>query len=364
MLARLTASERESFGVAIAAGPFSRERAVAEGVERFAMLHAPPDIRGRARQTLDAPALDLDAVAALTFRSDERSADGFRFPEMTDALALDWSWAVRASTGDRVLVPTTLVGRPSKGSVRLVDATSNGYACHPDADDAKLRALLEVVERDALLASWYAGLELAIVADANAPAGALVFVATQDIDLPVVLVASCLADGSLRIGSAAGTSFDIALTRALFEIQGQLIVPPNLQLGAPDLDRGHRGYGPRDHVAFYTGARGHALLERWNEAARPVKLGDMQARWPDRAPVAKHALGAAIGVLRTAGLDVLFVDRSLPELFGRHCHVTRALVPGAVEMSWGMIYRRLASPRVTRWIAGGAELSTWPHPFG
>ena len=88
---------QESFGVAIAAGPFSRERAVAEGVERFAMLHAPPDIRGRARQTLDAPALDLDAVAALTFRSDERSADGFRFPEMTDVLALDWTWAVRAS---------------------------------------------------------------------------------------------------------------------------------------------------------------------------------------------------------------------------------------------------------------------------
>jgi thiazole/oxazole-forming peptide maturase SagD family component len=355
---------QESFGVAIAAGPFSRERAVAEGIERFAMLHAPPDMRGRARQTLEAPAIDLDAIAALTFRHDERSADGFRFPEMSDALVLDWSWAVRASTDERVLVPTSLVGRPSKGSARLVDATSNGYACHPDLDEAKLRALLEVIERDALLASWYAGLELALVADANAPAGAVVFVATQDIDLPVVLVASCLTDGSLRIGSAAGTSFDIALTRALFELQGQLMVPPSTREAAPDLDRGDRGYGPRDHVAFYAGARGHAVLDRWKNAARHANLGEMQRRWPDEDPLAKHALGAAVDVLRRADLDVLFVDRSLPELFGPHCHVARALVPGAVEMSWGMTYRRLASPRITRWVAGGAELSTWPHPFG
>ncbi len=354
---------QESFGVAIAAGPCSRERAVSEGVERFAMLHAPPDIRGRARKTLDGPAVAVDNVATLLFRDDERAAPGFRFVEMSDALALDWSWAVR-SNGERVLVPTTLVGRPSKGSPRLVDATSNGYACHPDAGEAKLRALLEVIERDALLVSWYLGLDLVLVEDANAPAGALVFVATQDIDVPVVLVSSCLADGSLRIGSAGGTSFDIALTRALFELQGQLLVPPTPQLDAPELGRSDRGYGPRDHLAFYAGRRGHFVVERWTKDARTAKVGEMQRRWPDRDPEANRALAGAIDALRKAGLDVLFVDRSLPELFGGQFHVARALVPGAVEMSWGMAYRRLASPRIARWVAGGAELSTWPHPFG
>lgn len=351
---------QDAFGIAIAAGRDACERAVGEAIERFAMLHAPPDVRTRACRDVDGSVLGHEAIESLLFDDDTRTSPGFRFPTFTEELPLDWSWATRASSGERVLVPTTLVGRPPKGSTRLVDATSNGYACHPSEEEAKLRAILEIVERDALLLRWYTEQELTRVEDADAPRDTIVLLATVDIDLPVVVAAACLDEGSLRIGSAAATSFDVALARAIRELEGQLSGPPSIG-EAPDLTRVDRGYGPRDHVAYYTGEAGRVVLDQWRRCSKTVAAGDLRSRWAtdDGSPL----LAAALDAVTKAGLEVLFVDRSLPEIFGDRCHVARALVPGAVEMSWGMPYRRLASPRIRKALASGARLSSCPHPY-
>lgn len=351
---------REGFGLALAAGTNARARAVAEGIERFAMLHAPADVIGRPHRNLDSVALSELAITSLLFREEERRAPSFRFPAFSPDLPLDWSWATRASDDDRILVPTSLIGRPSQGGTRLADGTSNGYACHPVEDQAKLRALLEVVERDALLMRWYTTQPLTRVEGVDPAGAAVVMLASIDIDLPVIIAAACLPDGSLRIGSAAGTSFDVALARAMDELAGQLTGPP---WGGPppDLSRVDRGYGPRDHVAHYDGSPGRALFERWLGAAPPIAASLLRARWPEIGDTL--SLHAAIAAVTRAGLDVLFVDRSLPEVFGDDWHVFRALVPGAVEMSWGTPYRRLASPRITVALASGAPLSPWPHPY-
>lgn len=351
---------QSAFGLAIAAGAQRRERALGEAVERFCMLHAPPSVVARARRELEAPALSDAAIHSLLFRETERAQPGFRFAEPSASVAIDWSWAERASTSDRVLVPTSLVGRPSEGSVRLVDATSNGYACHPSESEAKLRALLEVVERDALLLRWYTGVDPLVVEGTSVPAGTLALLATVDVDLPVVLMAACLEDGSLRIGSAASTCYETATERALDELEGQLAGPPLVGV-RPDLSAADRGYGPKDHVAHYAGANGRALYDRWRALPKRSDAGALNRRWP-RART-EPALATALAAVATAGLDVFFVDRSLPDLFGPEWRVIRALVPGAVEISWGMPYRRLASPRITEAILKGARLTTWPHPY-
>ncbi len=351
----------DSFGIAIAAGPDAPERAIGEAIERFAMLHAPADMLARARRDLEGPVLDDAEIASLLFRDDERALAGFRFPAFTEHVELDWSWAIRASSGVRLLVPTSLVGRPPRGGTRLVDATSNGYACHRSEEKARLAALLEIVERDALLLRWYTGQDLTRIEAVDAPDDAVVLLATVDIDLPVVLAAASLADGSLRTGSAAAPSFDVALARALGELEGQMSGPA--AIGAtPDLTLPRRGYGPSDHSGFYRGRAGTSVLERWRSCAKTISAGALRARWPalgDRSP----SLEAVLDEVSSAGLDVLFVDRSLPELFGDGWRVARALVPGSVEMSWGMPYRRLASPRIARALTSGAQLSPCPHPY-
>jgi len=351
---------RDGFGLALAAGANARARAVGEGIERFAMLHAPADVIGRPQRELQTVALPEPAIASLLYRDDERCAPGFRFPAFSPDLPVDWSWATRAMNDERVLVPTSLVGRPSQGGARLADGTSNGYACHPVEDQAKLRALLEVVERDALLLRWYTTQPPMRVEGVDCAPGVVVMLASVDIELPVVIAAACLPDGGLRIGSAAGTSFDVALARATDELEGQIAGPPSGE-APPDLSRADRGYGPRDHVAYYDGPAGRALLETWGRAAPSIAASLLRARWPGMDDAS--SLRVALAAVTRAGLDVLFVDRSLPELFGGEWHVVRALVPGAVEMSWGMAYRRLASPRIAVALASGAALSPWPHPY-
>lgn len=350
---------QSTFGIAIAAGAQRRERALGEAVERFCMLHAPASIVERRRRDLDAPSLSATDIAGLLFREAERDAPGFRFAPFSDDLAVDWSWAERASTSERILVPTSLVGRP-RGGPRLVDATSNGYACHPSPDEARARALLELVERDALLLRWYSSREPVVVDEAAAPAGTLVLLATVDIDLPVVVGAACLEDGSLRIGSAAASSYETALQRALDELEGQLAGPPVAGI-RPDLTRVDRGYGPRDHVAHYGGASGRVLLQRWAEGAERQDGAAMRSRWPRAREGAD--LERVVAAVAAAGLDTFFVDRTLPQLFGSEWRVVRALVPGAVEISWGMPYRRLSSPRLAEALGRGAGLCPWPHPY-
>lgn len=87
---------------------------------------------------------------------------------------------------------------------------------------------------------------------------------------------------------------------------------------------------------------------------------DLRTRWPHEA--GRDRFATVIDVVLRAGLEPLFIDRSLPDLFGRW-RVTRALVPRTVEMSWGQPYRRLASPRLLARLAGRTP-SPWPHPYG
>lgn len=347
---------RDSFGIAMAVGPACRERAVAEGIERFAMLHGPPTIHGRARRGLEHDVLTLGEIRSLLFQEEDYGAPGFRFVPYDDDLALDWSLGARASTGTHVLVPTSLVARVPKGSVRLVDATSNGYAAHPSADEAKLRALLEVIERDVLLTCWHTSVELERIEEDEGHDERILLRAPSDVDLPIV-VAAQLTRGGLRIGSAAGLSFDDAAAAALNELTGQLAdttVRP-----AEDLSRADRGYGPIDHLAYYSNAPGRELFDRWRRARIVNRVHDLRSRWPSRP----RSVDGALGPLRALGLDAIFVDRSLPKLFGEGWSVVRALVPGLVEMSWGLRYRRIASHRIADRLLAGAALSTAPHPY-
>jgi thiazole/oxazole-forming peptide maturase SagD family component len=351
---------RASYGVALAAGPHATDRALSEAFERFAMLHAAPDVVGRAARDLDEASLDPLAIASLLHGEDQYALERFRFPRFSSDLVLDWSWAEYARGTGRLLVPTSLIGRPSDRSARLCDATSNGYACHSSRDEARSRALLEVCERDALLLAWYGDTALPHIDGLAVPRGWSAFLATQDVDAPVVLLATCREDGSLCTGSAAALSFDAAVDGALVELEGQLGGRPPSEHGSSlDLRRTEVRYGPSHHVAFYAGARGREGFAHLARCTERLDAVDLRRRWPSVS--AASAADDVVERFANAGLEALFVDRSLPELFGRW-RIVRALVPRAVEMSFGQPYRRLASPRLLLRM-GGREFSTWPHPF-
>lgn len=355
----------DHFGIAHAGGEDAPERAIAEAIERFCMLHAPPDRRAATLDEIEDLSLDESQLQTLLFRDEERDTAGFRFPRFTRDLPLDWSWARHAVHEQRVLVPTSLVGRVPEGSVRLVDATSNGYAAHRHRRDAVERAILEVIERDAVLRAWYLRLalpELEAVASCSTLPGHRVSarLATQDVDVPVVWLLATSPDGALRSASAAALSIDEAFRRAVGELEsglGDAVAPeacPSL------LDDATRRHGPRDHLLHYRRSGSAAIVDDL-PVSGTTSLEDLRWRWPRKRE--DEGLSGVLRALRDSSLDAWIVDRSLPGVFGRGWHVVRALIPGMTELSWGHAYRRLASGRIAAELTAGRRLNPHPHPF-
>jgi hypothetical protein len=125
------------------------------------------------------------------------------------------------------------------------------------------------------------------------------------------------------------------------------------------IDDARRVVGPEDHLRHYQDpSRARAAVTAVHARASSVGAS-VRSLWPARGA---H-LGTLLDAVTRANLDVWLADRTLPEVFGDGWHVARALVPGAVELSWGQAYRRLASPRVERWLRVGRTLGTLPHPL-
>ncbi len=114
------------FGSTAGFGANAPDRALAGAIERFCMLHAPPDRSGVSACDLSEPILPEAPLRSLLFRAEESSTPGFRFPDYDDRRPHDWCWLERCADGKRVLVPASVVGSPGPGAVRLADATPNG----------------------------------------------------------------------------------------------------------------------------------------------------------------------------------------------------------------------------------------------
>ena len=315
-----------TLGVALGSGAARETLALAESIERSAMHHGPPDVLHARRDDLDEPVLASEQLASLLFRPDERSADGFRFPALDTTSPIHWSRARALGGGAEVLVPAALVGHVPLAQ-RFVPATSNGYACHHDERAAVLGALLELVERDALLLSWFLGRAWQRLSDVDS-VGAT-FLCTQDVDLPVVFACACAEDGSLRSGSAAALDLDTAVARAQAERAVALAGNPT-PTRRPPLERVDVAHGPEDHLARVAGPAGRVAFETIAGRATTTRRRDAD-RWPK---CDADLVETVAGALAERGLEAWIVDRSMPPVFCAGWRVVRAIVPGLVELSF------------------------------
>lgn len=354
------------YGIASAGGERAALRAFGEGVERFCMLHAPPDVPNVPATKLGATAFDEATLRGMMFRPEERSLPGFRLPEYTEQLALDWSWATHASSGERKAVPTCLVGRAAAGTPCLIDTTSNGYAAHTERDKAVALAVLEVIERDAVLLWWYASLGAPRIIGWSHPPGwgaeTRAFLMTRDVDLPVVMLVSRLPSGALRLTSAAATTFRSAWSKAESEMDSGLwtLKRNTAAVASKNLSDAAAHHGPSDHLDYYLDpANARPLAERLWSSPVELEADRLVARW---GPGTGDEVETVVAATERAQLDTWLVDRSLPAVFGAGWHVVRAFIPGTIEVSWGQAYRRLASPRLKHAWAAGGSLNPLPHP--
>ena len=136
----------------------ARLRALAEGFERYASGVARVDREASAAELsqLRVSWLDPRQVAPL---SKEQYAKLTRLQPFRTTDILQWVAGRRAGSGESILVPVDLAFYPLQtsryGRKPVSLASSNGVAAYTDEAGAVERALLELLERDALIRNWF-----------------------------------------------------------------------------------------------------------------------------------------------------------------------------------------------------------------
>ena len=353
----------------------ARRAATGEALERYAAAVAPlPAVPRPADRVVDLDQFSIYRAAqrraprfphARLF--DDHDAGGGTFTDVVDVDGLRW-W-----------VPRFRVGLSDPAGHGL--STSSGLAAGSGPVVARLRATQELVERDALMATWLHG-----VPGRRAPvpsrlaelvaerAGHVVVVDATPAFSPhaVALVGGDVPRRGRRriaLGAACRASWAEAVDKAFLEwCQGLLFAGVYLDAN-PDL----RLRRPADvttfehHAAYYT-----LHPEQWDEL--PLLRGSDVAA-PASSPVAdlgpSEQLAELVAGLSAGGVRLLWRDLTTPDTRQIGVHVVRALAPDLTpihcEEAWPHLGGRTADLawRYPDAVGLGARFpSSAPHPLG
>lgn len=384
---------------------FSRSAgpALLEGVERvLGARRAPgvPVITASPRELGD-QALDL---ALLGGHEPDCVGKGRPLAEWTADTVTTWVSAWSAVQEREVLVPEQLAyWRLPHGQRRFVYESSNGCAVGGSLEEAALHGYYEVVERDAFLLTWYSRTRLrrlegidddpqvGYLMDALAAEGLHVDVLdmTSDHQVPTALAVITAPDEvaaadrypSLSVASATHAEGRQAVRTALEECATNVLMYPrwktlresvSMRRCRPMLDDFDRVEVLEDHTGLHGLPEARPLNEFLRHPAGELHVDEFSDR-----PVADDVVEQLAGHLerlRELGSDLVLVDLG-DTTFTREIpvHAVKAIVPGAVPMTFGHRHRRLRGlPRLRRagqLIQGGmpwsapCQIVPTPHPF-
>lgn len=371
----------------------SRTAALLEALERYAG-HRPrarkTAVRGTYR-SLAEPALDPESLglhSPLEYSLNPRSLVPY-----TPELEMDFVWGHSFARGRPILVPEQVVyyfAQLWSKEPRFVYEISSGCALGSCPEEAIFHGILEVVERDAFLLTWYARMppgrielddsvspELRARLRALDDAGYDVHLLDirTEVDVPAVWALALnrhgRAPGSV---SAAGAHPDPR------EAIGAAVAELAITLEAQE----QQGENPRaramledpfqlremaDHAALYALPEAVDRLAFLREG-KTVTLAEMSERASElRTDDLAEDLRRLIARFTARGMDVIAVDQTPPEQRASGFCTYKTIIPGTIPITFGHHRRRLVGlPRlhtVPAELYGrvGGELNPHPHPF-
>jgi ribosomal protein S12 methylthiotransferase accessory factor len=369
--------------------------AIGEAIERYSASFVPLE------RLVVATAAELGPRAADPagfglFAAAQYARPGFAYEPFTRETRVPWVAGLDLVTGEQVWVPAELVFLQNVGPAereRIGYATSNGLACAPTRADALERALLELLERDAFMVTWWRRLspprldwsedQWLAQADRRYFRSTGLEYTALDLspahDLPIVAAVVRGANGSgaaLGVGAAAAPRVEDAWWRALAEAFASRSACRKLRLLDPDriyASDGSDVVSFDDHIRFYGEDEAAELAAFLWSSAETRSAGDIPALSEDAA-VRLEQIVARIG---RAGSAAFAVDVTSPDVAAAGLHVIRALAPGLCPLDAAHTARFLGSPRLsgaagtgpsekdilTGRVLGLDDLNPLPHPF-
>jgi ribosomal protein S12 methylthiotransferase accessory factor len=342
--------------------------AIGEALERYCATLPPSTgtFQIAPRAALDQPAIGPEAFGL--YHPTQYASGSVPYAPVTTDTPLHWVTGQSLTHNRAVLIPASLVYLlPLDG---FCQQTSNGLAAGRTLADASLRALCEVIERDAFLFNWLthraapllnldaAGDVVAGIAHWYAARGVTLTAhdLTTSMGVPAVLARAHDERGRPPIdliGLGCDPNPCRAVERAVLEVvQGRHARWDELaKAGAPATIDTHA-----DHALWY------ALHDRSDaftflgahSAPLPARIGNADDS-------AEALLAAIVAMLAQAGHDVVIAEITTPDVRSVGMTVVRALLTGLLPMHFGVGQERLGSPRLADLPI--STLNRTPHPL-
>jgi ribosomal protein S12 methylthiotransferase accessory factor len=371
---------------------FSKEGAVAaaigEALERYCAGRPVCEVMYASAEELGAEAMWPTKWSL--FHPRQYAQEGFGYVPFTADLRVGWVRARDLARGGETWVPAQLVflvDVRAGSEPRIGYATSSGLACGRTQDQATLKGLLEVVERDAFMLTWYAQLrrplvELgsdAVLAERERRHFAPTRLRYRLVDLSVfaaVPTALAVIQGgswdpiAMAVGAASAVTGREACDKALREaFQTRRWIRHQRADGYRPVRSASEVATFEDHVLFYSDERNARRADFLAECEDTRTVGDM-GRLDGRD--ASEVVRSLAGRLAKQGIEICAVDLSLPDVRDAGFSVVKVISPQLCSLSVGYRQQLRGGTRLYEapWRLGLRaepltydELNVDPHPF-
>ncbi|MFI9843071.1 TOMM precursor leader peptide-binding protein [Nonomuraea sp. NPDC051941] len=374
----------------------SEVTAVLEALERWGGVE-PGGKRTRVRASYAEVAADaLDPRTLGEHDTSSYGREGFAFRPFTEDAVCDWVWGYSFGRRAPILVPESLAYYYVRGRERpFLFEISNGCALGGSMAEALLYGLLETVERDAFLMTWYGRLPVPRIdpvtaRDRTIPLQAAAITAetgyrvelydtTMEHGVPSVWAMGVRQDGDPgrpRMVCAAGAHLvpEKAVLGALSEL-GPLLAdlirryPDEVHRAQEMVANPDLVATMHDHSTLYGADAAFDRLSFLTEGTAVRRLPDMEAfTVPGDLDVTR-----VVDRFLAEGMDVVVIDQTTPEHRACGFSCVKVLVPGTLPMTFGHRNRRvrgLTRPLELPYRLGHrtapltpADLNPDPHPF-
>lgn len=359
--------------------------AIFEYCERWVAMTLPaPSVQGSYR-SLREQALRPAQVLGLSEEQCQRLVPGFSADR-----TLHWLPARLEDSGESALVPLPMVNYLLDSSAQFsCYQNSNGCALGNSFAEAALFGALEIIERDALLTTWYSRSAPPRIGLARLPcsetAGLLMlldaagyevrcFDITLDLPVPSVLVLMLgRGPGQLAAFVTAASHPDpaLALRTALAEAQSLLGAAERNFARYRQTPAGQRQFRQASQALQY-GDR--ALLHHFDflrQAAPTLDYAEFIARYPAGPAHPQRAYRRLCEQVGDAGYRLIAVENTPAMLQPLGLASARVFIPATTPMAFGVAQPGVPPQRLQRaarragWVRRDADLSSLlPHPLG
>ncbi|MEK8132612.1 TOMM precursor leader peptide-binding protein [Paenibacillus filicis] len=376
--------------------PESRLTAVLEGLERYCGVSP----RGKrtvvhsSYRALAGQALDPSTVGI--YSQEQYAQPDFPFEPFNDDRTIPWVWGYSLTAERPLLLPERFAYYSLDNDGGFVNETSNGCAVGGSLAEAILHGLLEVVERDSFLMTWYARLsvpridlrstgdqELMLMADRLHTVTGFelqVFNTTMEHGIPSVwaIAKNTRAEGmNLLCGAGAHLDPVKAIKNAVHELGGLLLALNESFMADPEraeelLHDRELVQQMADHSLLYGLPEAEERLHFLLQGDRVQTISEAFRSWPAHKDLTED-VRELIQLFRGLKLEVIVVDQTTPEMRSQGLCGVKVIIPGMLPMTFGQhlvrltgLDRVLTVPVLLGYAQeplSAGQLNPHPHPF-